>query len=78
MCCYHGDVRPLNKGALCSNPRGSSLPWELGLSHLFIKVTPGAFEMRQGRPGHDMEKKVIGRDPTYYLEGKRSVKIDEV
>lgn len=57
MCCCHGDVLPLNKGALCSNPRSSSLAWELGLSHLSIKVTPGDFQMRQGRPGHTMEKK---------------------
>lgn len=48
MCCCYGDVLPLNKGALCSNPRGPSLAWELGLSHLSIKVPRGDFQMRAG------------------------------
>lgn len=51
MCCCHGDVLPLNKGALCSNPRGLSLAWELGLSHPFVKVTPGDTQMRAGEAG---------------------------
>lgn len=51
MCCCHGDVLPLNKGALCSNPRGLSLAWELGLSHLSIKVTPGDTQMRAEEAG---------------------------
>lgn len=51
MCCCHGDVLPLNKGALCSNMRGLSLAWELGLSHLSIKVTPGDTQMREGEAG---------------------------